>query len=75
MRRLAFAAVSLAFLATACQPATTELTEEQSAAIAEELAQEFDAYAAVVRQLDQEGVMSFFQQSEDIAFAEYGEII
>ena len=35
MRRLAFAAVSLAFLATACQPATTELTEEQKAAIAD----------------------------------------
>ena len=35
MRRLAFAALSLAFLATACQPATTELTDEQKAVIEE----------------------------------------
>ncbi|MCH9023335.1 MAG: hypothetical protein IID32_11330 [Planctomycetes bacterium] len=73
MRCLVLAALSLAFLA-ACQPATTELTEERRAAIAEELTQAFDGYAAAVRQLDQDGVLSFFQQSEDLAFAEYGAI-
>jgi len=39
MHRLALAAVSLAFLATACQPATTELSEEQKAAIADSVTQ------------------------------------
>ena len=39
MRRLVFAVLSLAFLATACQPATTELTEEQKAAIADTIRQ------------------------------------
>ncbi len=73
MRRLVLGVLSLAFLA-ACQPATTELTEERRAAIEEELTQAFDGYAAVIRQLDQDGVLSFFQQSEDIAFAEYGAI-
>ncbi len=73
MPRLVLGVLSLAFLA-ACQPATTELTEERRAAIAEELTQAFDGYAAAVRQLDQDGVLSFFQQSEDVAFAEYGAI-
>lgn len=39
MRRLTLAALSLAFLVTACQPATTELTEEQKAAVEEEVSQ------------------------------------
>ncbi len=42
MRRHALAALSLAFLVTACQPATTELTEEQKAAIEEEVRQSAD---------------------------------
>jgi uncharacterized protein (TIGR02246 family) len=42
MRRLALAALSLAFLATACQPATTELTDAQKAAIEEEVRQVWD---------------------------------
>ena len=61
-------------VAVGCQPATMELTEEQKATIVEELTQAFDDYAVVVRQLDQDGVMGFFQQSADIAFAEYGAI-
>lgn len=64
----------LMLLAVACQPATMELTEEQKAAIAEELTQAFDDYAVAVRQLDQESALGFFQQSEDIAFAEFGAI-
>ena len=49
MRRLAVAALSLAFLA-ACQPATIELTEEQRAEIAAEVealhAASWDAWRA-----------------------------
>ena len=39
MRRLALAVLSLAFLATACQPAATELTDEQKAAVADTVRQ------------------------------------
>ena len=35
MRRLTLSVLSLAFLATACQPATTELTDEHRAALAD----------------------------------------
>ena len=73
MRRLVLAVLTLAFL-TACQPATTELTDEQKAGIAQDLTQAFDAYATAVRQLDQDAVLGFFQQSDDFALAEYGEI-
>ncbi len=51
MCRLPLAALSLAFLVTACQPATTELTDEQKAAIEEEVRQMQadmgDAYSAL----------------------------
>jgi len=73
MCRLGLAVLPLAFLA-ACQPATTELTEERRAAVAEELAQSFDAYATAVRQLDLDAVLGLFQQSDDFALAESGEI-
>ncbi len=65
MRRLAFAAVSLAFLATACQPATTELTEEQKAEIEGAVIQAYegwnDAWAA------QESVDDFMGHFHDWA--------
>ncbi len=73
MRRLTLTAAALALLG-ACQSPPSELTDEQRAAIAEELAQQFDAYAGVVRQLDQDGVMSFFQQGQDVTYAKHGEI-
>jgi ketosteroid isomerase-like protein len=62
------------FVFAGCQPTTTELTEEQKAAIAEELTQAYDSYGAAVRQLSQDGVLGFFQQSEDLTFAEYGTV-
>jgi hypothetical protein len=74
MRRLALAALSVALVA-ACQPATTDLTEEQKTAIAEELSQKFDAYGAAVRQLDPDAVLGFFQESDELAFAEFGEVV
>ena len=58
MRRLAFAAVSLAFLATACQPAATELTDEQKAAVAD-----------TVRQLSAEMQSAF--DSKDATYFDY----
>jgi ketosteroid isomerase-like protein len=71
MRRFALAALSLAFLATACQPATTELTEEQKAEIATEVnaiqAEAWDAWRAA----DYDRGMSYFD-SENLLFAYEG---
>jgi hypothetical protein len=54
MRRLTLSVLSLAFLA-GCQPATTELTEEQKAEISQEVEQAFAAF------------WSSFHQEADIA--------
>ena len=62
MRRLAFAALSLAFLATACQPATTELTEEQKAAIADTVNQ---LHASLTDALNARDADRFFASYSD----------
>jgi ketosteroid isomerase-like protein len=62
------------FMFAACQPATMELTDAEKAAIAEELTQAYDSYGTAVRQLSQDGMLSFFQQSEDLTFAEFGTV-
>jgi len=71
MRRLTFAVLSLAFLA-ACRPATTELTEEQKAAIVDEVTRLRDESLVSIRQLDQAGWLAYFQDSEDVTYAESG---
>ncbi|UCG84848.1 MAG: nuclear transport factor 2 family protein [Gemmatimonadota bacterium] len=71
MRRLPLAVLSLAFLA-ACQPATTELTEEQKAEIAEELTRLYTESVIAINQLDAEGWLSYFENSEDLTIAVYG---
>jgi len=73
MPRLVRAVLPLAFLA-ACQPATTELTEQRKAEIADQISQVLNDYAGFVRQRDQDGVMGLYEQSTDLAFAAYGEI-
>ena len=74
MRRLAFVALSLAFLATACQPATTELTEEQKAALADSVsamhAEMWQPWLAA--DLDQG--MPYFLNSPDVGWGWDGEI-
>jgi hypothetical protein len=71
MRRFVLAAFALTVLA-ACQPATTELTEEQKAAISEELTQQYEGLLASTSQLSQEGFMGYFQNSHEITFAANG---
>ncbi|UCG89136.1 MAG: nuclear transport factor 2 family protein [Gemmatimonadota bacterium] len=71
MRRLALAVLSLAFLA-ACQPTTMELTEEQKAEIAEELTRLYGESVLSLNQLDQEGWLAYFQNSEDLTIAAEG---
>jgi len=60
MRRITLAAVSLAFLATACQPATTELTDEQKADIAAAVEQAATESFNVWLQEDVEGTLETF---------------
>ena len=67
MRRLTLAALSLAFLVTACQPATTELTEEQEAAIEEEVRQTLDDMGDAGSALDFDRLRSFL--ADDIRWA------
>ena len=67
MRRLALAALSLAFLVTACQPATTELTEEQKAAIEEEVRQMQADMGDAYRALDFDRFRSFL--ADDLRWA------
>ena len=69
MRRLVFAAVSLAFLATACQPATTELTEEQKAEIAAEVNAIHAENARAWLDADFDRGMMAFQNSQDMIYA------
>ena len=67
MRRLALAALSLAFLVTACQPARTELTEEQKAAIEEEVRQTVDDMGDAYSALDFDRFRSFL--ADDLRWA------
>lgn len=66
MRRLALAAVSLAFMVTACQPATTELTEEQKAEIEEAVAQAAIAHGDAWRA--QEDIDEYMSYASDWGF-------
>ena len=74
MRRLTLSVLSLAFLA-ACQPATTELTDEQKAEIAAEVealhAASWDAWRAV----DLDRALSYWDSSSDVWWAEQGQIV
>jgi len=74
MRRLAFAALSLAFLATACQPATTELTEEQKAEIAAEVNAINTGFWDAWRAADFDQGMSYYYNSPDLAFGFEGAV-
>ena len=68
----------LMLLVLACRPptveVTVELTDADRAAIADELTQTFADYAAVVRQLDHDALMGFFQQSDDLVWVHDGTI-
>jgi len=75
MRRLALAVLSLAFLATACQPVATEMTEEQKAAIADTVnaahADSWDAW----REVDLDRALSYQHDSPDLWFTLQGQVL
>jgi ketosteroid isomerase-like protein len=61
MRRLVPAVLSLAFLA-ACQPATTELTEEQKAEVVQALAESWAGFKEAVENEDYEGWAAYWTE-------------
>lgn len=73
MRRFVFAAFALTVLA-ACQPATTELTDEQEAEIAAEVnairADFWDAW-----KVNDGGGMSYYNNSPNLAFGVEGQLV
>ena len=74
MRRLALAAIAVAFLATACQPATTELTDGQITTIEAEVnAVANEALAAIVA-MDVDRHLNFYADSDDFTVAVYGAV-
>ena len=67
MRRFVLAAFALTVLA-ACQPATTELTEEQKATIADEIRQVYASMMATFDPIDFDGMMSFIHPDPESYF-------
>jgi hypothetical protein len=68
MRRFIFAGFALTVLA-ACQPATTELTEEQKAEIEAEVDGALDALWDLFREADYERGIVYWEHSPDLVFA------
>ena len=68
----------LMLLPVACRPPAVEvtvgLTDADKAAVADELTQTFADYADVVRQLDHDALMGFFQQSDDLVWVHDGTV-
>ena len=67
MRRFVLAAFALTVLA-ACQPATTELTEEQTTAIASDIRQAFAEQIAAVGSADLDAWMDFYVSEDATGF-------
>ena len=74
MRRLALAVFSLVFLA-ACQPNTTELTEEQRAELTAEVSAINSEFWDVWREADVARGMSYYKDSPDFVLAISGQLI
>jgi len=72
MRRLVFAAVALVFLTPACQPATTELTEEQKAEIAATVDSLTNEWWAAWEVFDLEQGLSFIHDGPEMTWASDG---
>jgi hypothetical protein len=74
MRRFIIAACTLTVLA-ACQPATTELTEQRKAEIAAEVELLHDQYWDAWREVDKDRGMSYYRNSPEFIWADEGELI
>jgi uncharacterized protein (TIGR02246 family) len=74
MRRLRLAAVPLALFACACQSSTIALTDAHRTSIEDALRSTYVEVAASVAALDADRFLSFFTDTEEFAFAEFGKI-
>ena len=74
MRRIFLAAFAVTVLA-ACQPATSELTEEQKAEIVAEVELKLDQLWDALRDPDSEQIMAFFLDSTDFLSVHDGRFI
>jgi len=73
MHRLTLSVLCLVFLA-ACQPATTELTEEQKAEIVGELRALVEGSKAAIVALDPDRLLRDYEDSEEFTFTIYGDV-
>ena len=69
MRRFVVAVSSLVFLTAACLPATTELTEQHKAAIADSVRQLSMDYVASISSLSADSVMAFHIDNDEFAWS------
>jgi len=74
MSRIALVVLSLVFLA-ACQPATTELTEEHKATIIEEVTSLNSDWLSALEAADFERALTYSHQGPDVAWGFEGEIV
>jgi hypothetical protein len=56
------------FVLAACQPAPVELTDEQKAAIADEIAARYAGAAEAIRARDVEAWLTYFENSDELTF-------
>jgi hypothetical protein len=68
MRRLVLAAFALTLL-TACQPATTDLTEEQNSEITAEITAVLDTFWDAWAQVDYDRGFAYWEDSPELLFA------
>lgn len=73
MNRIIFAGLAIFFFA-ACQSVSRELTEEQKAAIAEEVSAIHDAFWDAWEVEDIDAGMSYYRHSEEFVFAREGRV-
>ena len=73
MRRIVLAAFALTVFA-ACQPSTTELTEEMKAEIATEVEQRVAGYMEAVQRHDASWLVNFWSDVDGIVFAGDGNV-
>ncbi len=74
MRRIVYAAFALTVLA-ACQPTTTELTEEQKAEIAAEVTMRLDAFWNDLEQPNLDRWLTYMHESPDILSVSNGSFV
>jgi ketosteroid isomerase-like protein len=74
MHRFALAAFALTTL-VACQPGTTDLTEDQKAEIAGAIEQRVEGYMEAVKRYDADWLLNFWADVDGFVYAEDGNLV